>query len=160
MKPRTHRAPEGVPKRKRNSVAVKPEPEPTEPSVKELLASLHDTVSKLHGRSKHQPCSESDFRRMWEHLKIVAPPPAGTKVKVQRLPSSEMSHDHGYCEKLRNVFTLTLDKGLTYYETEDKLIHEWAHMLNWKPHHPLEGDHGPTWGVEYAKVYSAYHGVK
>ena len=48
----------------------------------------------------------------------------------------------------------------TQQETEETLIHEWAHMMDWRPYHPLSGDHGPTWGVWYASVFSSYCGVK
>jgi hypothetical protein len=48
----------------------------------------------------------------------------------------------------------------TQQETEETLIHEWAHMMDWRPYHPLTGDHAATWGVWYAAVFSAYCGVK
>jgi hypothetical protein len=48
---------------------------------------------------------------------------------------------------------------LTDYETTHVLIHEWAHILAWRPYHPLQGDHGPDWGVWYSLVWRQYFGV-
>jgi hypothetical protein len=155
-----------------NPAGIKPEPtssaesviseieEVKDPSVKELLYRLMGHVDVLSKRTRHEPCSESDFRRMVDHLKTVCPPPKSCKVTVERSLTGEMQHEHGYVCKERQNFMIYIDKSLTYYECEDKLIHEWAHMLNWKPHHPLEGDHGPTWGVTFALVYRKYHGVE
>jgi len=42
-------------------------------------------------------------------------------------------------------------------ETEWTLIHEWAHMLDWRPYRPMYSDHGPTWGVHYSEVYQAFY---
>ena len=57
-------------------------------------------------------------------------------------------------------FTINIRHESTQQETEETLIHEWAHMMDWRPYHPLSGDHGPTWGVWYASVFSSYCGVK
>ena len=41
----------------------------------------------------------------------------------------------------------------------ETLVHEWAHMMAWRPYHPLCGDHGPDWGVWYSVAYRAFHGL-
>ncbi len=66
----------------------------------------------------------------------------------------------GTCAKDGRRFTITVRTESTQQETEETLIHEWAHMMDWRPYHPLSGDHGPTWGVWYAAVFSSYCGVK
>lgn len=68
--------------------------------------------------------------------------------------------EHGSCEKLGRTFTITISRELTEYETEHVLLHEWAHMLSWRPHHPLSGDHGPDWGVWFALVWRSYYGTQ
>ena len=50
--------------------------------------------------------------------------------------------------------TITLEVALSHAETEDTLIHEWAHAYS--------GDftHGPQWGLAYARAYRAFHGCE
>src|SRR5690606_15341167 len=103
-----------------------------------------------------EPCTDEEFRAMVAHLRAVAPVPRGCSVTVHRVADLA---DHGYTSKHRANFTIEVAAGMTHLETELTLIHEWAHMLAWRPHHPLSGDHGPDWGVWYALCYSRYHGV-
>jgi hypothetical protein len=64
---------------------------------------------------------------------------------------------HGWCEKKHTRFSIAISRDLSLTETEWVLIHEWAHMLDWRPHHPLIHTHGPTWGVMYATIWQRYH---
>ena len=94
---------------------------------------------------------------MVAHLRAVCPVPTGCGLDVRR-------HDmapgmNGACGKSRHRFTIEIHGDLSEYETEHVLIHEWAHMLAWRPHHPLSGDHGPDWGVWYSAVWRQYYGV-
>jgi predicted SprT family Zn-dependent metalloprotease len=54
-------------------------------------------------------------------------------------------------------FTITLNRKLRATVSRswilDILAHEWAHCLCWTAEHPNFDDHGPMWGVAYAKVY-------
>lgn len=43
----------------------------------------------------------------------------------------------------------------TFTELRDSLIHEWAHAMSWTANAPGCGDHGPEWGVAYARAYNA-----
>lgn len=36
---------------------------------------------------------------------------------------------------------------------EDTLVHEFAHILTWGMKKEPEGDHGPIWGICYARLY-------
>ena len=108
-------------------------------------------------RKHHDSCEEVDFRRMVDHLQTICPPPKRCRVSVRRLPSEEMTEEYGYVTKERDKFEIYIDRGMTTYETEHVLLHEWAHMLAWQPHHPLMGDHSPNWGVWYALVWRKYH---
>ena len=40
-------------------------------------------------------------------------------------------------------------------EIVETLIHEWAHCMAWTSDHAELEDHGPAWGVAYAKCYRA-----
>jgi hypothetical protein len=66
----------------------------------------------------------------------------------------------GYCGKHRRTFTIEVRAGLSEYETTHVLLHEWAHMLNWRPYHPLSGDHDASWGVWYARIWQKYFSVE
>ncbi len=103
-------------------------------------------------------CSDEYFRVITGHLRTVVPVPRGCSLAVQRVDLSV--GENGYTTKSGRVFTIAIYSGLSEYETEHVLIHEWAHMLAWRPHHPLSGDHGPDWGVWYAAVYRKYYGVE
>jgi len=105
-------------------------------------------------------CSEREFKEMVAHIRNVAPPPQRTTVNVKRLPKSQMEGHYGWAERKRNTFDVVISSDLTPLECEETLIHEWAHVLAWRPLHPLNGHHGPEWGIWYAKIYSKYHGIE
>lgn len=52
-------------------------------------------------------------------------------------------------------FVLNLDPALAPDRLDEVLIHEWAHALSWTTEHPSVQDHGPEWGISYAKTYTA-----
>lgn len=103
------------------------------------------------------PCSDDQFRAIVAHLRAVCPPPHGTSLEVRRVAGLD---DHGTCEKHRRRFRIEIRAEMSYYETTHTLIHEWAHMLSWRPYHPLSGDHGSDWGVWYSRVWRKYYGTE
>jgi hypothetical protein len=103
-------------------------------------------------------CSDDFFRVIVGHLRTVCPVPRGCSLAVHRVDLTP--GENGSCSKSGRVFTIEIYAGLSEYETEQVMIHEWAHMLAWRPHHPLSGDHGPDWGVWYSAVYRKYYGVE
>lgn len=46
-------------------------------------------------------------------------------------------------------------REVTFHETRDSLVHEWAHAMAWTPEHPSLTDHSPVWGVKFAEAYRA-----
>ena len=102
-------------------------------------------------------CSDDFFRQTLDHLRTVCPVPRGCVVHCSRVPA--VPGEHGRCDKLARTFTIELSRELTEYELVHVLLHEWAHMIGWRPNHPLSGDHGPDWGVWYSVVWRAYHGI-
>jgi hypothetical protein len=109
---------------------------------------------------KGERCTDAEFRHMVDHLRAVCPPPKGCSVEAHRVPQAKLGDCAGTCAKEGRRFTINIRHESTQQETEETLIHEWAHMMDWRPYHPLSGDHGPTWGVWYASVFSSYCGVK
>lgn len=118
------------------------------------------SAKQRKGEGRKAPCTEAEFKRMVQHLRTVAPPPSRCSLSVVREDDSEMDFHNGYVIKEHNKFYIYVARSLTQLEAEQVLIHEWAHMLAWRPYHPLIGDHGADWGVWYAKTYSKYYGVE
>jgi hypothetical protein len=100
-------------------------------------------------------CSPARFRAMVRHLRKVCPVPPGCVLTVRRVAMD----GGGICCKTRNRFLIEVNKDLTERESEHIVLHEWAHMYAWRPHHPLSGDHGPDWGVWYSQVWRQYYGT-
>jgi hypothetical protein len=101
--------------------------------------------------------TNSEFAEWVEHLRHVCPPPPRTKVEVRRVETEVLNGFPGDTDKKREKFTILIDKALSNMETQWTLIHEWAHMMDWRPYRPLSHDHGPTWGVHYSEVYQAFY---
>ncbi len=129
-------------------------------SIQGQLSKLQNNLRAFQGHFRssrdHTPCTSAEFRYMVDHIRNVCPPPKGCTCTCVR----EESEETGFTTKHRKEFTIQIDKRLTRYETEHVLIHEWAHVLAWRPHHPLSGDHGPDWGVWYSLAYRKYHGLE
>lgn len=51
-------------------------------------------------------------------------------------------------------FEVVIDQRLSFGEMCDYLVHEFAHVGTWALDEP--DDHGPGWGVEYARLYRLY----
>lgn len=146
---------EKPPKRTRSR---KKKPEEDNPAT--LLSEMKDLEKRLRATVGGTQCPDDEFKVMVSHLKTVCPGPKLCKIIVVRLEPEEMESEHGTCSKEKNIFTIEVNKSLNEYETEHVLIHEWAHMLAWRPYHPLMGDHGSDWGVWYSMTWRKYHGVE
>lgn len=101
------------------------------------------------------PVAAADFRRMVARLRAILPVPR-RQVTVRRQPSPRMHQHlvHGHTQEQGRGMVITLEVALSPAETEDTLIHEWAHAFS--------GDftHGPQWGLAYARAYRAFHGCE
>lgn len=87
-----------------------------------------------------------------DQLGEQAPLSATVRVSVAELPVM------GYCawDEEDQVFDIVLHAGLTGNELADAIIHEWAHALVWDV--PGAEEHGPEWGVAYARCYAISRG--
>lgn len=53
--------------------------------------------------------------------------------------------------------TIRIKAGSCWHCRQDTLMHEWAHAMEWSAHWTDDSpkrEHGETWGVWYAKIYS------
>ena len=106
-------------------------------------------------------CTDEEFREIVMRLRHTCPPPAGCAVVCTRKRREiDGLENLAETEKTRRTFTITVSDELTETETIDAMIHEWAHVMSWRPYHPVDGDHDPVWGISFAVVYRQYHGTK
>jgi hypothetical protein len=74
-------------------------------------------------------------------------------VKFEMIRGDE--DDTAYVQKYDDgSFEIVIDSRLAFGEMCDYLIHEFAHVGTWWVDEP--DDHGPSWGVEYARLYRRY----
>ena len=63
----------------------------------------------------------------------------------------------GYCDfktKPYKHYYIYIDRKQVFALQLDTLLHEVAHALTW--HGNDEDDHGPEWGLAYAKIYRSF----
>ena len=70
----------------------------------------------------------------------------------------KMANDAGTCEldrKSKWRFLIKIDASLSQEAAILILFHEWAHAMIWNPayNNGMMEDHGPEWGVCYAKIW-------
>lgn len=103
-------------------------------------------------------CDPATFRRICDEIVSVDPPPKGCRVTFRQVPESELDGDYADCGKHKRHFTVSVLKGLHPHHTELLVLHEYAHVMAWRPYHPLHSNHDAIWGVEHARAHRKYHG--
>ncbi len=98
---------------------------------------------------------DSYFKQCEKRLRFGCP--LNYPVRITRPKNSD---EHGSCElkgaEGKEYFLIRISKQLDEISAVDTLIHEWAHAL-------CEGfgftvvDHGPEWGICYARCYCVVH---
>lgn len=77
-------------------------------------------------------------------------------VSVRRLP---IRRDiYGDCTLDDGRFYIRIHRGMQTVMQVHTLIHEWAHAISWHEGKPYVRDHGPEWGIAYARCYTAVYG--
>jgi hypothetical protein len=104
-------------------------------------------------------CTSAAFRTICEEVRATCPPPKGTSVVFRRVPSKRIDGMFGNTTLKGRRFLIEVRSDLTQQETEDTTLHEYAHVMSWRPYHPVTSDHDATWGVAFAQVYRAYNGA-
>ena len=106
-----------------------------------------------------EPCTADDFRAICDQLVAKCPPPKGCKVHFQRVSAEDLGDALGDADKDGRTFTVRVIEGASLALTEYLALHEYAHVMCWRPFHPLQSDHDAVWGCTLAGMYCAYHGV-
>lgn len=110
--------------------------------------------------AREAPCKAEKFRTMVDEIRAVCPPPRGCRVVFRRVPSKRIDGLFGQTTIKGRRFLIEIRSDLTEQETEDTAIHEYAHVMSWRPYHPVTSDHDAAWGVAFADVYRSYHGAR
>jgi hypothetical protein len=83
--------------------------------------------------------------------------PAKVPVHVRRCALSVCGHTFGWTDtKSCAQLTIKVRKGMCPRCQIDTLLHEWAHALTWFGADAEYEDHGPEWGVAYARIYRLF----
>jgi hypothetical protein len=56
---------------------------------------------------------------------------------------------------MEDHFRIRIKKGMTYQETLDTLVHEFAHAESYLEHENGV-EHGPLWGIAMSKFFNVY----
>jgi predicted SprT family Zn-dependent metalloprotease len=100
--------------------------------------------------------SQKEFNKVLATLRALVPP--AHPVEVRRV---KMADDWGYCilvAKPKKKFKIRVNKANGNEFSIWVLMHEWAHALAWTMEHQRVDDHGPEFGIAYARVWKAYYG--
>ena len=98
-----------------------------------------------------------NLRELAAHLREVLP--TIHLVKFRRRKATELSADaYGVCSFVQPegrdpYFSITIDASIPWRMAQLIAIHEYAHALSWTVEHPNHEDHGPEFGIAYAKTY-------
>jgi len=80
--------------------------------------------------------------------------------KPVKLIQREMKDCFGYCYDKGSHFIIVINKGSTYYQKIDTIIHEYAHAMTMSNQKYRSRDekteHNAQWGICYAQAYRCY----
>lgn len=104
-----------------------------------------------------QPVDKKEWRELLTVLRVKAP--CALPVKVYRCKTSaDIWGDTTYSAKPTPHFKIRINRTLGKDFAVATLIHEWAHALAhvpeaWTVSRKVVNDHGPEWGIAFAKSY-------
>jgi hypothetical protein len=106
-----------------------------------------------------KPAQIESLQRSLRRLEAELPSPIEYSTSLRKGP---LKGDHaGYVDVSRDPWSaaLVVDVSQTFECALDTLIHEWAHLAAFSPARETEqfNDHGPEWGVAYARAYCIVH---
>lgn len=101
------------------------------------------------------------FRDVVADLKKNHPPLVPVRVYLRKIAPVHDCVGYTMLKRDRNNrpmhFLIVVDSGHKWTIVKDTLIHEWAHAMTWSEHETAE-DHGPEWGLAYARLYREFIG--
>ena len=107
-------------------------------------------------------CTERQWKEIVEEMRAVLPLSNDYEVSIERKRLTDTVVE-GWCECLDHEsakFRVVVSKDVTPSHATEILIHELAHLLDWKPYTPWTTNHGATFWIHYGEIYRAYHQVR
>ena len=102
-------------------------------------------------------CTVAEWRGIVDRVTLTAGFPRDYHVEIVRVPNLE---HHGFAADVdleTGHFKIEIDVDMTAAHTADILMHEVAHVLDWRPLTPFTRDHGPTFWIHFGEVWCRYH---
>lgn len=109
-------------------------------------------------KSVLQPYTAKQWKQETRELLEKVPPPTGYTVKFVRVKVLDAIAECTF-NQAKKEFTIKVRQDLTYDGMCEALVHETAHVLDWCAVANFmyqQDNHGPTWGVWYAYVYTKF----
>ena len=98
----------------------------------------------------------SEAKRLAKHLRKKVP--AALPVKLRFVDLDDRYGDCSIVNGEKPHFVVRIHKDLNSAASVMVLVHEWAHAVAWTAEHTLLEDHGPEWGIAYARIWRCYAG--
>lgn len=109
--------------------------------------------------SQLQPYTVKQWKNEIRELLEKIPPPTGFSVEFTRVKSLDGPIGECKFDQAKKEFTIKVRMDLTYDGLCEALVHEYAHVFDWcavSNYMHMQDNHGPTWGVWYANIYSKF----
>ncbi len=106
--------------------------------------------------------TEREWDSLVEGMLAVLPLSQDYEIRFERKSFPPGSEIEGWCECLdveSAKFVIGVSKDVSLSHATEILIHELAHLLDWKPYTPWTANHGATFWIYYGEIYRAYHQV-
>lgn len=97
--------------------------------------------------------------RLLVDLRKVAPTPYPVIVQQRKLPGRSIHRVDGLTLRKGRRLYIVIDPRLTWAETVEVALHEWAHAATWRHDHLEQRRvaHDHEWALCYGKIYSLIH---
>lgn len=104
--------------------------------------------------------TDSQWRTIVRDVAVAATIPRDFHVDVVRVRGLDAL---GYAEAIdldTGRFRIEINEDLSYDHAAEVLIHEYAHVLDWRPATPFTCNHGPTFWIHFGEIWGRYHQVR
>ncbi len=106
-------------------------------------------------------CTAKEWEEIVAGVQAILPLSNEYEVSIERKKISDGPME-GYCQCLdadSAKFRVVVSSDVSSSHATEILIHELAHLMDWKPYTPWTMNHGPTFWIHYGELYRAYHQV-
>lgn len=105
-------------------------------------------------------CTQKEWKQIKRDVLAATPLPHDFDIDIVRRDLG--GQDFGIASAIdveTTRFLIEIENDLTADHTTEILIHELAHILDWRPTTAWSTNHGPTFWIHYGEIWRAYHQV-